>query len=81
MIKQLLTFLHHANIIKLGDIMNAFQLTNFINTTANFIACHVDDDDELNLLSAIFTQLGDTLVTISAQRSICNKSNKSSDSF
>lgn len=80
MLKQLLTFLHHANIIKLGDIMNAFQLTNFINTTANFIACHVDDD-ELNLLSAIFTQLGDTLTTISVQRSICDKSSESSNSF
>lgn len=53
--------------------MTPFQLTNFINTTANFIACNVDDD-ELNLLSAIFTQLGDTLATISAQHSICNKS-------
>lgn len=53
--------------------MTPFQLTNFINTTANFIACNVDDD-KLNLLSAIFTQLGDTLATISAQHSICNKS-------
>lgn len=60
--------------------MNALQLTNFINTTANFIACNVDDD-ELNLLSAIFSQLGDTLTTISVQRSICNKSKESSNSF
>lgn len=60
--------------------MNALQLTNFINTTANFIACSVDDD-ELNLLSAIFSQLGDTLTTISTQRSICDKSSESSNSF
>lgn len=52
--------------------MSPLQLTNFINTTANFIACNTDDD-ELNLLSAVFTQLGDTLATISIQRSICDK--------
>lgn len=53
--------------------MNPLQLTTFINTTANFIACNANDD-ELNLLSAVFTQLGDTLATISVQRNICNKS-------
>ena len=52
--------------------MNAFQLTNFINSTANLIACNTTDDD-LNLLSVIFTQLGDTLTTIAVQRSIYNK--------
>ena len=52
--------------------MNAFQLTNFINSTANLIACNATDDD-LNLLAVIFTQLGDTLTTIAVQRNICNK--------
>lgn len=53
--------------------MNAFQLTTFINSTANFIACNTTDD-ELNLLAAVFSQLGDTLATISVQRSICDNS-------
>lgn len=53
--------------------MNPLQLTNFINTTANFIACNVNDD-ELDLLSTIFTQLADTLATISIQRTINDKS-------
>ena len=52
--------------------MNGFQLTNFINSTANLIAYNYTDDD-LNLLAVIFTQLGDTLTTIAVQRSICNK--------
>ena len=52
--------------------MTPFQLTTFINSIANFIACDLDDS-ELILLSAVFTQLGDTLATISAQRNICNK--------
>ena len=52
--------------------MTPFQLTTFINLIANFIACDLDDS-ELSLLSAVFTQLGDTLATISAQRNICNK--------
>ncbi|MCI8444098.1 MAG: hypothetical protein HFJ37_02845 [Clostridia bacterium] len=49
--------------------MSPFELTTFINTTANAIACNMSDD-ELNLLSTVFSQLGDTLATISVQRSI-----------
>jgi hypothetical protein len=29
-------------------------------------------DDEINLLSTIFTQLGDTLATITAQQALCS---------
>lgn len=54
--------------------MSPFELTTFINTTANAIACNMSDD-ELNLLSTVFSQLGDTLATISVQRSICTNSN------
>ncbi len=43
--------------------MNALQLTNFINSIANYIACNYSDD-EVNLISAILVQLGDTLATI-----------------
>lgn len=31
--------------------------------------------DELNLLSVIFTQLGDSLATIATKRDICSQSN------
>lgn len=53
--------------------MSPLELTTFINTTANAIACN-SSDDELNLLSVIFSQLGDTLATIAVQRSICDNS-------
>lgn len=52
--------------------MSPLELTTFINTTANAIACNASLD-ELNLLSAVFTQLGDTLATIAIQRDICDK--------
>lgn len=51
--------------------MNPLELTTFINTTANAIACNISDD-ELTLLSTVFVQLGDTLSTIATTRSICN---------
>ncbi|MFR7991344.1 MAG: DUF6774 domain-containing protein [Lachnospiraceae bacterium] len=35
-------------------------------------ACQLTDED-LNLAAAIFSQLGDTLTTISVQRSLCAK--------
>ena len=44
--------------------MNALQLTNYINSIANFIACNYSNE-EINLISTILVQLGDTLVTIS----------------
>lgn len=49
--------------------MNACELTLSITLLANAIASKVTDD-ELELLAVIFTQLGDTLTTISVQRSI-----------
>lgn len=52
--------------------MNALELTSSISALANAIACQVNDD-ELDLLAAVFTQLGDTLATISVQRDICEK--------
>lgn len=56
--------------------MSPFELTTFINTTANAIACNANDD-ELNLLSVVFSQLGDTFATIAVQRNICNHSDSS----
>ncbi len=48
--------------------MNPCELTASVTAIANAIACRCPDDDELNLLALILTQLGDTLATIAAQR-------------
>ena len=54
-----------------GDTsMNPCELTAAITALANSIACN-RTVDELNLLGVIFTQLGDTLITIGTQKSIC----------
>ena len=50
--------------------MNACELTASITALANALACRLSDD-ELTLLGVVLTQLGDTLSTIAAQRSIC----------
>lgn len=50
--------------------MNPLELTAAITTLANAMANNLTID-ELNLLAAVVTQLGDTLATIAAQKSIC----------
>ena len=50
--------------------MNACELTASITALANMIAANLKDD-EFNLLASVLVQLGDTLVTISARRKIC----------
>lgn len=45
-------------------------LTTAINTLAVAIAENLSDE-ELALMSAILTQMGDTLITIAAQREMC----------
>ena len=55
--------------------MNSCELTASITAIANSISCNLDND-ELALLAAVTVQLGDTLVTIATQRSICKKMNK-----
>lgn len=45
-------------------------LTTAVNSLAVALAAQLDDN-ELNLAAAIFSQLGDTLATIAAQRAIC----------
>lgn len=52
--------------------MNSCELTFGITSLANTIACRLSDED-LELAGAFFTQLGDTLTTISVHRSICGK--------
>lgn len=50
--------------------MNACEITASVTAVANVLAQNLGDD-ELALLGAILTQLGDTLETISAQRELC----------
>ena len=52
--------------------MNGCALTASVTALANTLACNLTAD-ELNLLGVILTQLGDTLLTIATQRSICCK--------
>lgn len=52
--------------------MNSCELTASITAIANTLACKLTDD-EINLLGVTLTQLGDTLLTIATQRSICNR--------
>lgn len=51
--------------------MNSCELTASIAALANTLACGLTVD-EINLLGAVFTQLGDTLLTIVAHKSLCS---------
>lgn len=53
-----------------GDMMNACELTASITALANVLAGKLTNE-ELELLGVTLTQLGDTLLTIATQRSIC----------
>ena len=55
--------------------MNSCELTASVTAIANTIACNFNNE-ELTILAAILVQLGDTLVTIATQRSICENTNK-----
>lgn len=50
--------------------MNSCELTASVTALANALAGRLTED-ELNLLGTVLTQLGDTLITIATQRSIC----------
>lgn len=52
--------------------MNTCELTASITAATNLIANSLTDD-ELSILGVALTQLGDTLLTIATQRSICCK--------
>lgn len=58
--------------------MNPCELTASITALANMIAADLQDE-ELDVASAIFMQLGDTLDTISAQRALCRKIRETED--
>ena len=53
--------------------MNGCTLTATITALANALACQLSEE-ELNLLGAVLTQLGDTILTMATYKSICCKS-------
>ena len=55
--------------------MNACELTAAVTALANTIACRLTTE-EISLISSLFMQLGDTLTTIAAQRSLCEAKGK-----
>lgn len=55
--------------------MNPCALSASITALANALACKLSND-ELDLVAAALTQLGDTLATISVQRSICERNSR-----
>ena len=52
--------------------MNSCELTASVTALANALASRLSEE-ELSLLAAVLTQLGDTLATIAVQRGICCK--------
>ena len=52
--------------------MNALELSTLVTALANAIACNLSPS-EIALIASIFVQLGDTLATIAAQRSLCEE--------
>ena len=52
--------------------MNACELTTAITAIANYLASQLTQE-QLELLGVSLTQLGDTLLTIVTQKSICGK--------
>lgn len=58
--------------------MDGLALTTGINTLAVMIA-NCLTDEETALAAAVFTQLGDTLTTILAQRQFCGEKNNNEE--
>ncbi len=58
--------------------MNPCELTASITALANMLSCNLTND-ELNLLGAVLSQLGDTITTIATQKSICEHSDSKSN--
>ena len=48
-------------------------LTTAVNTLAVAVSQQLPDNEELSMLAAVLVQLGDTLATIAAQRTLCEK--------
>ena len=50
--------------------MTSLELTGAVTALANAIACNLTLD-EIALLASVLVQLGDTLATIAARKSLC----------
>lgn len=59
-----------------GDTLNACELTASITAIANTLACNLSTDN-IELLGAVFSQLGETLSTIATHKSICENDSAS----
>ena len=57
--------------------MKSLQITAGVTALANAIACKLTNE-EIALVAGIFVQLGDTLSTILAERSLCEEKEKES---
>ena len=53
--------------------MNTWELPASITALALAIGAQIEDLEELGLLATAFTQLGDTLATMAAQRALWEK--------
>ena len=60
-----------------GEVLslNAYELAASVTAVADTLACRLSND-ELTVLAAVLVQLGDTLVTIVTQRTVCENMNK-----
>ena len=54
--------------------MKSLELTSAVTMLANAIACNLTSG-EISLVASIFVQLGDTLATIAAEKTLCEESN------
>ncbi len=59
-----------------GENMDNCALPVGVSALACAIAQQFENTDELALLAAVLTQLGDTLDTIAAQRALCETSSQ-----
>lgn len=60
--------------MSMGENMRSLELTATLTAIANAISCGLTVA-ELALLASIFVEIGDTLATIAAERSLCETAN------
>lgn len=58
--------------------MSSLELTAALTAIANALSCGLSVG-ELALLAGIFVQIGDTLATIAAQRSLCDEKSENAE--
>lgn len=59
--------------------MRPEELVAFVTAIAVLISRSVPDNDELGVIALVFTQLGDTIATIVAQRQLIARNAESAD--